>query len=107
MFNRTCQLVRDEGENILIFLAITHMVGVALDYQHTECGAPSFKRDSQPIQRRSANQLNLILLYQDIENFLSTQQGLTRAQHILGQSAAQPLWGWTGILFIHKIRKTD
>ena len=72
MFNSTRQLVRDEGENILIFLAVTHIIAVALDYQHTECRAPCFQRNPQPIQRRSADQFHLTPLHQDLENLIST-----------------------------------
>ena len=59
MFDGARQLLRNEHQDFFFFLAKPDVRGVTLDYNHSEDMVRDLQRNSEPIERRRANEFNL------------------------------------------------
>ena len=107
VFNRARQLLRYELQNLFVLLIKTRTPAIALHRQNAESCIAGFQRNSQPIQRRRANQLGLSAFHQFGKNLRSAHQRLTASQHVLGKPLTQLSRRRPALPFILEIRKAE
>ena len=105
--NRAGQLARDEGQNLFVALAIANVLGVRLNHQCPESMTVDLERNPHPVEGTRSIARHFAAVLHGLQHFGRGQQGLARADEIVGQSAAQLFGRWRGILFVDEIRKTE
>ena len=101
------ELLRNKFQNLAVALAEAGIFAVALDDQHSNAVRAALQRNTQPVDRWSADQLHFAAPHQFLKNGWCRQQGFARAQNIFGQAAAQRLWSGSRIFFIDEVGKAQ
>ena len=101
------QLLRNKFQNFAIPLPETGILAIALDDHDPNAAGAALQRNTQPVHRRSADQLHFAAPHQFLKDSRCRQQGLARSQDIFRQTAAQGLWDGRRILFIDEVGKAQ
>ena len=103
--DRPGDLRRHELQDLLLALPVPNARGVGLDREHTDGAVANLQRNTDPIDRRCPDQLDLTPPFQLSLDLRRDQERLARPQHVLGESLAEPLRREVGVDLIHEVRE--
>ena len=105
--DRTGNLRGDELQNVLLPRSVPDHLGVALHHQHTDHPVLDPERNADPVDGRSPDHLDLVLLFKPAMDLRRGEQRLAGPEDVLGEPASERARFRTGIVLVHPIRKGE
>ena len=87
--DRDGDLLRNEGQDVLLRPAVPEARVVALDDEHPEGAPAGLQGHAEPVDGRGAHRLDLARRDHRREIFVGHEQGLARVQDVFGQALAE------------------